>query len=281
MKKYTFIITVFLLGLSMGCKKDDDKAPMEIALQNEPPLSFDLINVPDGAEDVDVTPTLSWESAKNPKGGEVTYDLYLGSEVNPTTLFESGIDGTSIKFVNKLHLLTDYYWKVVAKDSDGKTSQSAVHKFTTRNLNFPEEPVGDADSFPLLSRHTSLVYKDKLWIIGSSGSNDDNQVWSSENGKDWTLSTQNTMFSPRTGFTFTVFDNKLWVIGGYEEEDVDDDPMGKTDRQLKNYSKSSPDYKNDVWYSTDGSNWVAATLSAEFPKEYSTALWFLTTKFGL
>ena len=90
MKTNYIHILIGLLYLT-GCNKSDDSTWQQNELQNEPPLSFDLVDVPDGAEDVDVTPTLTWESAKNPKGGNVTYDLYLGTETNPTTPYESGI----------------------------------------------------------------------------------------------------------------------------------------------------------------------------------------------
>lgn len=43
--------------------------------------------------------------------------------------------------------------------------------------------------------------------------------------------------------TLTAFDNKLWVIGGF----------GYWEQSL-----------NDVWYSSDGVNWIAATHNAEF-----------------
>jgi dihydrofolate reductase len=49
-------------------------------------------------------------------------------------------------------------------------------------------------------------------------------------------------FTTRWGFTSVVYNNALWVIAGY-----------------------SGNERNDVWYSTDGATWVAATNSAEFP----------------
>ncbi|WP_273568784.1 Kelch repeat-containing protein [Maribacter halichondriae] len=242
MKNIQLLLVICLLGLSMGCKKNDDNAPMEIALQNEPPLSFDLINVPDGAEDVDVTPTLSWESAKNPKGGEVTYDLYLGSEVNPTTLFQGDINDTSFEITDRLYLLSDYYWKIVAKDADGKTSQSSVHKFSTRNLNFSEEAITYAANFTARFRHSTVVFKNKIWVIGGFGDEGYlNDVWHSDDGLNWTEATSSAGFSSRFGHTSVVFNDKIWVIGGYDGAQ-----------------------QNDVWSSDDGANWMEVTSSAQF-----------------
>jgi peptidoglycan hydrolase-like protein with peptidoglycan-binding domain len=45
-----------------------------------------------------------------------------------------------------------------------------------------------------------------------------------------------------------VFDNKIWVMGGYDWNDIS--------------------YKNDVWYSSDGINWILATDTAPWSERY-------------
>jgi len=181
MKNTMLLSGILLLGLVFGCKKNDDNGSVEVevALQNGPPLSFDLIAIADGATEVNLTPTLSWESAKNPKGSAVTYDLYLGTDLDPSTLYESNITSTSFELTERLHLLTDYRWKVVATDTEGKTSQSPIYKFTTRNLSFPEEPVTANAAFSKRRGHTTAVFNDKIWVIGGWDSNDilKNDVW--------------------------------------------------------------------------------------------------------
>ena len=52
-----------------------------------------------------------------------------------------------------------------------------------------------------------------------------------------------TDFAPRVNHTSVVFENKIWMIGGF----------------LKGYI-----FKNDVWFSSDGSNWELATPFADF-----------------
>ncbi|WP_273568787.1 Kelch repeat-containing protein [Maribacter halichondriae] len=245
MKKYILIIAILLSGFSMGCKKNDDSAPMQMALQNEPPLSFDLINVPDNAEDVDVTPTLSWESAKNPKGSKVTYDLYLGTEVNPTTLFQGDSNDASFEITDRLHLLTDYYWKVVAKDTDGKISQSPIHKFTTRNITLPNEPVTAAADFSPRGGHASVVFDNKMWVIGGYDMDSKNDVWYSNDGVNWTEATPVAAFEERAGHASVVFDGKIWIIGG-----------------------SDNSAKNDVWFNANGVDWEMATATAEFSARF-------------
>lgn len=248
MKKTTiYIISIFLLV--MACGKNDDSIPPEKVLQNEPPLPFDLINVSDESMNIELTPNLEWESAENPKGRKVTYDLYLGKETNSAAVYKSDISATSYQIIERLNLLRDYYWKVVATDEDGLTSQSAVHKFTTRNLNIPEEPLVDDGGFAPRYRHSTTVFDNKLWVTGGSsgdGGNLRNDVWYTENGIEWTEATAEAQFPKRNIHSAVAFDNKLWVIGGYDG-----------------------DFTNDVWFSADGINWSEAVAEAPFSPRYS------------
>jgi hypothetical protein len=58
----------------------------------------------------------------------------------------------------------------------------------------------------------------------------------------WICATESAPWEPREGHTTVIFDNKIWVIGGYNG------PIGY----------------NDVWYSSDGLIWTCATASAEW-----------------
>jgi hypothetical protein len=85
----------------------------------------------------------------------------------------------------------------------------------------------------------SVVFDNKIWVIGGYGGSYRNDVWYSNNGINWTQATASAGWSARYGHTSVVFNNKMWVIGGYDG-----------------------DYKDDVWYSTDGVTWLQATDSA-------------------
>lgn len=55
-----------------------------------------------------------------------------------------------------------------------------------------------------------------MWVIGGNdnlGFQDD--VWWSVDGVNWNLSTANPGFSGRTNFASTVYNNKMWIMGGY------------------------------------------------------------------
>ena len=230
----------------ISCKKDDN--PSVKPQIGGPPLSFNLLEVPLNATEVGLAPTLSWESAKNPDAGEVSYDLYLGTEPNPTVLFKGGINETSFDVQDQLHLSTDYYWKVIATDIDGKTSQSPIYKFNTRTLNIPAEPLNPSADFSKRFSHTSAVLNNKIWVIGGftpEGRN--NEVWSSTNGVAWELVADSAGFVERSNHSSVVFDGKLWVIAG---------------------RTGASEYSNDVWYSENGKDWELATASAGFTGRY-------------
>jgi len=120
--------------------------------------------------------------------------------------------------------------------------------------------------------HQTLVFQDKMWIIGGVTADSDiskkdqlfinhslacdncndsawatgdlnlNDVWYSADGTNWTQATASAPWSSRRDHTAVVFDNKMWIMGGYGDN--------------KNF--------NDVWYSTDGVKWTQATSSAQW-----------------
>jgi len=81
-----------------------------------------------------------------------------------------------------------------------------------------------------------VLFNGKVWSVGGinaySTPNLSSDVWSSENGKNW-VSVTNDKFSERKGHTLTVYDDKMWLIGG-----VDD--LGT--------------FLGEIYFSTDGVN---------------------------
>lgn len=88
---------------------------------------------------------------------------------------------------------------------------------------------------------TTLVYNNRLWIIGGPNTR---EVWSSADGREWRQETANAAFGPREAAAGAVFDGKIWVYGGVE--------------------------KNDVWYSTDGKTWTQAFAEAPWSTRSTT-----------
>lgn len=100
--------------------------------------------------------------------------------------------------------------------------------------------------FPARAGHVSLIFNNRMWIIGGAGGDISrpelfNDVWSSDNGKNWSQATGSAPFSKRAFAAGAVFNDgsgeKMYLIGGY------DGASGL----------------NDVWASSDGVTWVEQT----------------------
>lgn len=81
---------------------------------------------------------------------------------------------------------------------------------------------------------TAIVYADKIWLLGCNRSGTfRNQVFVSENGKDW--SGMEAPWSPRGGIAATVHKDKIYMTGGKYGGLTED---GRTTEFI---------YSNDVW----------------------------------
>lgn len=218
---------------------------------NEAPTNFSLAEIENAATGVELLPSFAWEASTDPEGGTITYDLYIDASSNPTSKVAENLSNTSYQTTVELSSNTKYYWKVIAKDPQGTETLSAIWSFTTRDLVVATQVVADA---PWAGRdgHTSLVFDNKMWIIGglSCCGGRYNDVWYSEDGETWVEATSNAGFSPRGAHSSVVFDNKMWVFGGNE-------------------SFSSGREFSDVWYSEDGVTWVEATSDADFGPRFN------------
>ena len=106
--------------------------------------------------------------------------------------------------------------------------------------------------------HASVVFDDKMWVLGGRTSGIDNSVWSSSDGINWTKEIAHAGWSDRYGLKTVVFENKMWISGG-------------------NFfsSNQSNTFYNDVWSSSDGTNWTEETSSAGWPeRSYHTVVVF-------
>lgn len=87
--------------------------------------------------------------------------------------------------------------------------------------------------------HYVVAFAGKMWVI-SGGSwkptNDvSNDVWCSEDGKNWTLVTDHAPWQGRIWFTSVAYRGHLWILGGWE---IAHGNFG------------------DVWFSKDGKDWT-------------------------
>lgn len=110
----------------------------------------------------------------------------------------------------------------------------------------------------------SAVFKDKLWLIGGGVYNKEfkNEVWYTSDGKRWRQVNKEMPWIPRYYHDVSVFDNKLWITGGYayftSEGTIDNyEPLGNL---------------SDTWFSEDGVNWTMV-VNTEWPMRHAQGVW--------
>jgi len=109
----------------------------------------------------------------------------------------------------------------------------------------------------------ATVFNNQLWVIGGSDASSLlNDVWSSTDGIAWTQKTPSANWSKRVRQGLVVFNNKLWIMGGFSTAGA-----GK--------------HFNDVWSSTDGTNWTQETASANWSVRESHELIVFNNKLWL
>jgi hypothetical protein len=125
-------------------------------------------------------------------------------------------------------------------------------------------------SFNTASRydHVGIAYNNKMWIMGGNQTND---VYNSVDGTNWTQVTLSAGWSKRSGERICEYSNEMWIIGGT----ISAPAWGTT---------------NDVWFSTDGTNWTGVTRIAPWVNRtghailvYNDLMWIMggsTTAFG-
>ena len=111
--------------------------------------------------------------------------------------------------------------------------------------------------------HYTLAFDSRIWVMGGQtipnfADADEvfhNDVWSSDDGVNWTQVTENAPWVPRGMIGgAAVHDNKMWILGG-GTYDTPATPMRN--------------FYNDVWSSDDGTNWEQHTAHAPWtPRQY-------------
>jgi len=116
----------------------------EEAINREPSVPGILIPL-DEAKDVVKDIVLRWSKSTDPEKAEVKYDVYLGTkaELTKEDIKSKAQSGTEYQATLSGHAV--YFWKLVATDADGVSSETAVFTFETEN-SAPEKSVA---SFPL------------------------------------------------------------------------------------------------------------------------------------
>ena len=140
---------------------------------NRPPDAPNNPNPANNATSVPITTNLSW-SCKDPEDDPLTYDVYFrtGYWPGPGNLVSINQSETTFD-LGTLDNETTYYWKIVAKDDHGNSTNGYVWHFTTNNAETSENMIfvqggtfqmgdryteGDSDEFPLHNVTLSSFY---------------------------------------------------------------------------------------------------------------------------
>ncbi|WP_367275380.1 hypothetical protein [uncultured Microbulbifer sp.] len=98
---------------------------------------------------------------------------------------------------------------------------------------------------PFNTEGQSIVFDNKIWVIGDSAFSGESKVYSSTDGVAWDLELTESPFGSREQMAVFAWQGKLFVTGG----------MGST---------GSDDLLNDVWSSPDGRVWTQETTDAGY-----------------
>ncbi|MBX3459700.1 MAG: choice-of-anchor D domain-containing protein [Planctomycetes bacterium] len=102
---------------------------------------------------------------------------------------------------------------------------------------------------PARSGHTCAAFNNQLWVLGGMSNpvpTPLSEVWSSNDGRQWTLNATSVQWNARRGHGSAVHDNRLWVMGG----------------EVWVGNVAPPQQRNDVWSSLNGKDWTRHTQSA-------------------
>ena len=192
----------------------------------------------------DTLPVFDWSGVNEIRD----YHFQLSSVNDFSTLLvnEEGLLNSEYHLQNSLLRGEQYFWRVKLKNLDNVYGQWATNSFYIYKLGEHWISATWNAQFAKRKAHTSLVYDNKIWVIGGETLNGslsyNNDIWNSLDGINWNLVSNEADFGKRAYHTSVVHDNKMWVIGGYDGQSA----------------------LADVWYSEDGVNWIQTTSSAAF-----------------
>ncbi len=109
-------------GFRVRCVQDD------FTPTNQPPEQPSSPNPEDGVESQSIEVDLSW-SCTDPENDPLTYDIYFGTVSTPPQIATGQTE--TYYYSGTLENNTEYFWKIIAHDNQGNTTDGPVWSFTT------------------------------------------------------------------------------------------------------------------------------------------------------
>lgn len=234
-----------------------------------------------------------------------------------------------IKKILFVILLIGIFWWILYDWSDWKIEMNQEQVLSDEK-NY-SEPIGGETASPAIDPRTivwkkassnapwgprdsqgGIVFDGKMWIFGGLRGFPEaennygvaphfNDIWSSEDGVNWTLEKEHAAWSPRRSMSVEYFKGKLWMFGGWStttgyrtgvwvsddainwKQVLKDAPWGGREGQTSAVFQGKlwmfgglsfgarlgdQNLKNDVWNSEDGIHWNLVTENAGWAPRY-------------
>jgi hypothetical protein len=192
-------------------------------------------------------------------------------------------------------IVNDVLIRTTGSTLSGSSGQSAV--------NVPPQWAGRF-------KHVMLAFNDRMWVIcgqlnsGAIG----NDVWSTQDGVTWALQTSTAGTGSRVGLGACVFNNAMWIMGGFQGSTVYSDVWSSTDGTVWTQATAAAPWVgrydfgcvaanngiyimggsnlagatlNDVWFSSDGINWAQVTSAVPFTTRSGATCLVFQNKFWM
>ena len=268
-----------------------------------------IMNTPTVSEDDLYNLYLSWQELKN----ATSYTLYIAKDSTATNatagtweqLSEAKVI-TDISGASYTHhaLIKTAQLALSATNTSGETTP-LLHLFQIDGIQ-PSDgsewlEVTDAPGWNGRNRHTSVVFDDKVWVLG--GTVGRRESWYSSDGESWTMASNSSWGYDVYDHTSVAFDGKMWILGGYtgsstgSNDYVSSSIDGVTwsvvdanaDWHFRYYHSSvvfddkmwvmgglryTSSYYNDVWSSSTGNPWSSNAGAPWAGRQHHTSVVF-------
>ena len=146
---------------------------------------------------------------------------------------------------------------IISNDNTNNEEEVVIDNEVFEELNLTSEL--QSTNLPARLGFEMIEFNGEYWFMGGedaflkSNNTFHNDIWKSNDGQNWQKVVDNAPWQERADFNLLKFDNKLWIIGGTNNNDL-------------------PEWLNDVWSSEDGITWTQVTNHGPWQKRESMSV---------